>query len=592
VLPSGARRVRVFAGYDTLSRKRNYLVETVPPGPNVEREVEKVRTRLLNDINERRNPRTNATLRQLIEHYFEVANLDPGTLRGYRRNYENHVKPLIGKTKVGSVDAQLLDSFYAELRRCRAHCDKRKRIDHRTTGDHICDNRCGPHKCEPLASSTIRRVHFLLSGAFKRAVRWGWITSNPASSAEPPAEPTPSPRPPSPAEAAKIVNAAWADPEWGTFIWLAMTTGARRAELCALRWHDLDLELGTISIHRSIDQYGTETNEKDTKTHQHRRIALDTETMSVLSEHRTRWEDRVAELESDLSNEAFVFSLAPDGSTPLKPDTVTQRYGRLVSRLDISTTIHKLRHFSATELITAGVDPRTVGGRLGHAGGGSTTLRVYSAWVAESDQRAAGNFATRMPARPTSSERAELAKLTPMAPFEKIAARIRKQILNGELPPGSPAPAQQEIGAKHHVSAGTANRVVELLKEWNLVETSRGRRAVVLTPPHETPQREAAAARAPVEPAEAAPRVATESPAPIEPIEGEGSTLLELRLVCLGKTVRTFTSDANPSDATHIRRLLRNAVRRLGGESADLADYELEVRKAGSTKLITTYAAL
>nr|WP_281174159.1 hypothetical protein [Amycolatopsis taiwanensis] len=54
-------------------------------------------------------------MNQLLDKYLAVANLDPGTLRGYRRNYKNHVKQLIGSKKVAEIDAQLLDSFYAEL---------------------------------------------------------------------------------------------------------------------------------------------------------------------------------------------------------------------------------------------------------------------------------------------------------------------------------------------------------------------------------------------------------------------------------------------------------------------------------------------
>lgn len=63
------------------------------------------------------------------------------------------------------------------------------------------------------------------------------------------------------------------------------------------------------------------------------------------------------------------------------------------------------RHYSATELVTAGVDIRTVAGRIGHGGGGTTTLRVYAAWVPESDKRAASLLAQRMPrpGRPTDS---------------------------------------------------------------------------------------------------------------------------------------------------------------------------------------------
>src|SRR6266511_4893044 len=89
-----------------------------------------------------------------------------------------------------------------------------------------------------------------------------------------------------------------------------------------------------------------------------------------------------------------------DASTHLRPDSVTQRYDRMATKLGIRTSLHKLRHYSATELIAAGVDIRTVAGRLGHGGGGATTLRVYSAWVAESDQRAAASLAARLPQLP------------------------------------------------------------------------------------------------------------------------------------------------------------------------------------------------
>lgn len=76
-----------------------------------------------------------------------------------------------------------------------------------------------------------------------------------------------------------------------------------------------------------------------------------------------------------------------------------RRYGNLAKRLNIDTYIHALRHYSATELLTARVDLRTVAGRLDHGGGGATTLRVYAAWVAVSDHKAAEILAARMPKR-------------------------------------------------------------------------------------------------------------------------------------------------------------------------------------------------
>jgi integrase len=210
----------------------------------------------------------------------------------------------------------------------------------------------------------------------------------------------PDPQPPTLAEAARLLNAAWEDLEWGMLVWLAMVTGARRGELCGLRWRYVDLDAGVLTVRQSQGQLAGRQWEKDTKTHQARRVALDRETVELLTEHRDRCAFRAKALDVELDEEAFVFSGAPDGSTPLRPDSVTQRYGRLAKRLGIKTHLHALRHYSATELIAAGVDPRTVAGRLGHSGGGSTTLRVYSAWVSEADQRAAVSLAARVPRPP------------------------------------------------------------------------------------------------------------------------------------------------------------------------------------------------
>jgi integrase len=271
----------------------------------------------------------------------------------------------------------VLDSFYAELSRCRARCTGRKQTEHRTTKRHDCDDRCRPHVCKPLSDSTVRQIHWILIGALSRAVRWRWIAINPMDQAIPPAQPRPDPRPPSPAEAGRILEHAATDADWGTLLWLAITTGARRGELCALRWTDIDLENAVVSLRRSLAQVGGKCWEKDTKSHQQRRVALDEETVSILRAYRKRWQEHALALGTRLRPNAFVFSRSPDASTHLRPDSVTQRYGRTATRLGIETTLHKLRHYSATELISAGVDIRTVAGRLGHGGGGLTTLRVF-----------------------------------------------------------------------------------------------------------------------------------------------------------------------------------------------------------------------
>jgi len=253
-----------------------------------------------------------------------------------------------------------------------------------------------------MAASTVRQIHSIISGALSAAVRWDWLESNPARMAQRPKQKPPEPDPPSPAEAARLVDEAFRmDEDWGTLVWLVMTTGLRRGEVCILRWSRVDLDTGEIEIRSSYRLRKGVGTEKDTKTHQMRRIALDTETVVLLRELKTRWQARLTDLGLELTDDMYVFTgyrqTVP--TVPYSPHGVSSRYKDMADRLGIDTHIHALRHYSATELLSAGIDLRTVAGRLGHGGGGATTLRVYAAWVAASDRKAAEILGSRMPKR-------------------------------------------------------------------------------------------------------------------------------------------------------------------------------------------------
>ena len=399
-------QIRVYAGVDPVTGKPNYLTESTPD----EKEAGRILRRLLTKVDEQSHARTKATLGAAIDAWLQVHDADANTLAGYETHARLYVKPALGDVAVGKVTAQMFEELYARLRRCRTLCPGRPFVEHRANEPHECREvkhrrppgrmparGYPPHVCAALSPAAIRQVHITISGALSAAVRWDWIRSNPAANARKPRQPTPEPDPPSPANAARIIEAAWRqDDDWGTFVWLVMVTGMRRAEALALHWSRLDLDGGTLDIRRNYVWAGGRGLEKDTKTHQMRRIALDPETVDVLRVHRERHDELARSLGFELSEEAYLFSHEPARERPYHPSSVTHRYTAMCAKIGVDSHLHALRHYSATELLTAGVDLRTVAGRLGHAGGGATTLRVYAAWVSESDKRAAAILGSRM----------------------------------------------------------------------------------------------------------------------------------------------------------------------------------------------------
>jgi len=394
---------------------------------------------------------------------------------------------------------------------------------------------------------------------------------NPMAQAEPPPAPKPNPQPPTAAQAARIMNESWRDPDWGSLVWTAMTTGVRRGEMCAIRVSSVDLDEGreTVWLRRAIRREpGAGWVEADLKTHQQRRIALDAETVVVLRQQIERCRARAEALGFEYPADGFLFSGSADGSTFLTPDSVTQRYDRMVSRIGIETTIHKLRHYSATELIAGGVDPRTVAGRLGHGGGGTTTLKAYSAWVSEADQRAAKGLGAGMPERPAGLDEADRIKAEPRYPYQAVAAAVVRQVADGTLPPGLPAPPAAELATRHGVSLATAKRSLVLLTEWGTL-ARHGRNELRVVGP-------ATVSQVPLEP-DASPTA-----------DYRAGTLLALTLRRRGTEVARFSTVADPASASELHEVLAAAVARAGGAPHEITDYEMDVRlRSESVPMLT-----
>ncbi len=129
---------------------------------------------------------------------------------------------------------------------------------------------------------------------------------------------TPQLDPPTPDDVIRLIEAATDDdPDFGCFLLVAATTGARRGEVRALRWSGLDLSGKAVTISRSVvETEHSEMVEKDTKTHASRRIALGVGTVDVLKSHRERCTARAAACNVVLPVTAHVFSRDPDGTRP------------------------------------------------------------------------------------------------------------------------------------------------------------------------------------------------------------------------------------------------------------------------------------
>jgi integrase len=241
------------------------------------------------------------------------------------------------------------------------------------------DDLYGQMKDEGRSPKTIRNHHGIISSALHQAVRKGWIRENVAENAMPPRITMKRVKAPSVEAVRSVIEAAEdRDPTLAPLLMLAALTGMRRGELCALRWTDVDFERGELNVSRSVVVVLGGLAEKGTKTHRFRIVALDDVGVALLLRHRGNVNDWVLHAEVAVPEDAFVFSHTVDGSKPFRTDNVTGFFTRVRDPLGLhDVRLHDLRHCTAMQLIGAGVDVRTVAGRLGHSDP-SVTLRVYS----------------------------------------------------------------------------------------------------------------------------------------------------------------------------------------------------------------------
>ena len=311
------------------------------------------------------------TLAQWLDEWLEkhmTGTVRPGTLEGYRKDMDNHVKPYLGEKLLIKLTSDDLRELYQLL------LERGRKLPRQN---------CGPG----LAPATVRGIHATLHHALKTAADEGLIPFNPAEKVTPPRVQNTPKRVLTHDQMEKFLCAIRFNPIWHDFFYTELTTGLRRGELCGLTWDDFDSEAGTLKVRRTIHaRKGGGLEAGETKTYAGQRtILLPYSTTQLLKERRT----------AALTKWIFPDPLRPE--RPVNPSSAYRRLKELLKQAGLpSLRFHDLRHTFATHALASGVDAKTLSGILGHTKA-SFTLDTYTHVTGDMHRNAAeivGNVVT------------------------------------------------------------------------------------------------------------------------------------------------------------------------------------------------------
>ena len=321
-----------------------------------------------------------------LDEWLPAHRVSASTRASYEQKIRLHIKPHIGNVPLAQLTGARLTAMYREL-----EADGRVQKG---------SNKAG------LSARTVRYIHTIVKAALDAAVRNRLLVVNPAGLAVPPSAKEARPpemHPWTAAELSDFLNWAREQTHDDAVAWRTLAyTGMRRGELLALRWSDIDLRAGRITVTRSLSVFtdageGERLTEGPTKTTGSRRtIDLDPQTVETLKKHRA---ERGAFDLRLIARDTLVFASA-DGQ-PRHPNRFTRTFTAAVEhaiRDGVKLTairLHDLRHTHATLLLAQNVPVKVVSERLGHAGPG-ITLGVYAHVMPGMQQEAVAKFAALM----------------------------------------------------------------------------------------------------------------------------------------------------------------------------------------------------
>jgi len=251
-----------------------------------------------------------------------------------------------------------------------------------------------------LSARTVRYVHTVLSKALKEAE---CLDASPTSKVKLPKLPKPKPRFLVAAEVNKFLEAASVDRLHALFV-VAVHSGMRPSELLGLRWGDINLDTGLVSIQRGLtwNRKGGGYRMGGLKTDASQRcIVLPASVLQVLNKHRVAQHEERLSRGKDYQNQDLVFCTSI--GTPLQPRNVIGRHLKPIlckafcdgpheaGKHKVDIRWYDLRHTTASVLLSAGTNPKIVAEKLGHSSV-NLTLNVYSHTIPSMQHEAAGDL--------------------------------------------------------------------------------------------------------------------------------------------------------------------------------------------------------
>ncbi|MCK8817178.1 site-specific integrase [Natroniella sulfidigena] len=353
-------QICIEKGRDPVTGKRERIYRTVN---GTKKEAEKEMHRLAHEIEtgayiEPSELSVKEYLLKWFEDYCEP-NLAPSTLESYEIIIKSHLIPALGSIKLSDLEPMHIKSY-------QSHKLKSGRKDGKSGG---------------LSKRTVQYHHRVLSKALKHAVKWRIINNNPADYIDAPSPDRPEINAMTSKEVNKLLNCAKKHPEkWVyDFIYLAIYTGMRRGEILGLRWKDVDLKERVIHVRQSVTKVtGKDLIFRKPKTNSSiRPINIDEDVVAALKRRKNEQNQNKLLFGSKYDNQHNLIFCKENGE-PFLPQYATRQFNEVAKEVDLSHfRLHDLRHTHATLMLKAGVHPKIVQERLGHASI-TVTLDTYS----------------------------------------------------------------------------------------------------------------------------------------------------------------------------------------------------------------------